>query len=53
MTKINTWKCDICFKIYGPNEEWYDTNEPVQWIYIFLNQNQLLNILQIGIKVIQ
>jgi len=33
MTKINTWKCDICFKIYGPNDEWSDTNESMD-LYI-------------------
>lgn len=33
MTKLNFWKCDICSKIYGPNEKWNETNEPID-LYI-------------------
>lgn len=43
MTKINTWKCDICFKIYGPNQEWNGTNESLE-LYIPAPKSGLSNL---------
>ncbi len=43
MTKINVWKCDICFKIYGQNKEWDDSNEPID-LYIPAPKSGLPNL---------